>query len=167
MIRRIALFSLATVFVSSAAALADDMGGEPVPVPAPAPAVVVVEEEPVTAPPPPFVTMESRSIGAGVGISWGDGVISFEGQRHAFSVAGMSLGDLGVAKLISEGAVSNLENLADFEGTYVAVGAGASAGVGASVISMRNQHGVVISLKSDVEGVQLALGPEGLRVTLD
>jgi hypothetical protein len=165
MIRRIALMSVALVSVSFSAVQADEMGGESIPVPAPA--VVVVEEEPVTAPPPPFVTLESRSIAAGVGISWGDGVISFEGQRHAFSVAGLSLGDLGVAKLISEGAVSNLDELADFEGHYVAVEAGAAAGVGASVVSMRNQNGVVINLKSEVEGVQLSLGPEGLRITLD
>jgi hypothetical protein len=165
MIRRIAVLGVALVFVSFSAVQADDMGGGSVPVPAPA--VVVEEEEPVTAAPPPFVTLESRSIAAGIGVSWGDGVISFEGQRHAFSVAGVSLGDLGAAKLISEGAVSNLDDLADFEGNYVAFEAGAAAGIGASFVTMRNENGVVISLKSEMEGVQLSLGPEGLRITLD
>ena len=121
----------------------------------------------MTAPPPPYVSMESTSIAAGIGLSWGEGVLTFEGQRHAFSVKGLSLIDLGVAKLISEGAVSNLEELSDFEGHYAAIEAGAAAGVGASVLSMRNEHGVVIHLRSDVEGVALALGPEGFRITLD
>jgi hypothetical protein len=163
MIRRIVAMSVALTFVSFAAAQADDPGGEDIVVPPPAAAV----EEPVTAPPPPYVSMESMSIAAGIGLSWGEGILSFEGQRHAFSVKSLSLIDLGVAKLVSEGAVSNLEELSDFEGHYVALEAGAAAGVGASVLSMRNQNGVVIDLTSDVEGVVLALGPEGFRITLD
>ena len=170
MVRRIAAMSIAMVFVSSMAVQADEMEGESIPVPPPATKVEkeqVVIEEAVTAPPPPFVTVASTSIAAGIGLSWGEGILSFEGQRHAFSVKGLSIGDLGVAKLVSEGAVSNLDDLADFEGSYVAVEAGAAAGVGASVLSMRNENGVVISLKSDIEGVQLALGAEGLQITLD
>jgi hypothetical protein len=31
---------------------------------------------------------------------------------------------------------------------------------------MRNEHGVVISLRSDVSGLQLRLGAEGVRITL-
>lgn len=161
MIRRIVAMSVALTLVSFAAAQADEPGGEDIIIPPPA------MEEPVTAPPPPYVSMESTSIAAGIGLSWGEGVLTFEGQRYAFSVRGLSLVDLGVAKLISEGAVSNLEELSDFEGHYAAVEAGAAAGVGASVLTMRNEHGVVINLKSDVEGVVLALGPEGLRITLD
>jgi hypothetical protein len=163
MIRRIIAMSIGLTLVSFAAAQADDVGGEDIDVPPPA----AVVEEPVTAPPPPYVSMESTSIAAGIGLSWGEGVLTFEGQRHAFSVKGLSLLDLGVAKLISEGAVSNLEDLSDFEGHYAAVEAGAAAGVGASVLRMRNEHGVIIRLKSDVEGVALALGPEGFRITLD
>jgi hypothetical protein len=164
MIRRIIAMSIGLTFVSFAAVQADDPGGEDIDVPRPA---AVVEEEPVTAPPPPYVSMESTSIAAGIGLSWGEGVLTFEGQRHSFSVKGLSLIDLGVAKLISEGGVEGLDRLSDFEGHYAAASAGAAAGVGASVLTMRNEHGVVIQLKSDVEGVALALGPEGFRITLD
>lgn len=163
MIRRIAAMSVALTFVSFAAAQADEPGGEDIVVPPPAKAV----EEPVTAAPPPYVSMETRSIAAGIGLNWGEGILSFEGQRHAFSVKGLSLVDLGFARLISEGAVSNLEDLSQFEGYYAAVEAGAAAGVGASVLTMRNEHGVVIQLSSGVEGVALALGPQGFRITLD
>lgn len=166
MIRRIVVMSIALSLVSLGAVKADDMGGEDIVVPPPAQEVVEVEE-PVTAPPPPYVSMESTSIAAGVGLSWGEGVLTFEGQRHSFSVKGMSLLDVGFAKLISEGAVENLASVADFAGNYVAVSAGAAAGVGASRIAMRNDNGVVIRLSSDVEGLALALGPEGLRISLD
>ena len=61
---------------------------------------------------------------------------------------------------------TNLTNLADFEGRYLAVGAGAAAGVGASALTMRNEKGVVISVKSSLRGGRLTLGPEGLRIAL-
>jgi hypothetical protein len=32
---------------------------------------------------------------------------------------------------------------------------------------MRNEHGVVITLKSTLRGVGLSLGPEGLSIALD
>ena len=166
MIRRILVMSIALSFVAFGSVQADDMGGDDIVVPPPAQAVEVMEE-PVTAAPPPWVSMKSTSIAAGIGLSWGDGILTFEGERHAFSVKGLSLIDLGFAMQVSEGAVANLNAISDFEGNYVAVEAGAAAGVGASVLSMRNGNGVVIHLRSDVSGVQLALGPEGLRITLD
>jgi hypothetical protein len=161
MIRRILAMSFALTFVSFAAAQADDMPGEDIVVPPP------VVEEAVTAAPPPYVSLTSTKIGAGIGMGWGDGWLLFEGVRHDFSLKSLSIGDLGVAKLISEGAVSNLQRLSDFDGTYVAVDAGAAAGVGAAALTMRNEHGVVISLRSDIEGVQLSFGAEGVRISLD
>jgi hypothetical protein len=162
MIRRIAAISVALTVVAFTAAQADDMPGEDIVVPPP-----VVVEEVVTAAPPAFVSLASTKIGAGIGVSWGEGWLSFEGERHDFSVQSLGLGNVGVAKLISEGYVSNLENLSDFSGTYVAVDAGAAAGVGAAAVSMRNEHGVVISLRSEIDGVALSLGAEGIRITLD
>ena len=46
----------------------------------------------------------------------------------------------------------------------VAVGAGAAAGVGGSVLTMRNQNGVTITLENDVKGVELALGAKGFNI---
>lgn len=150
---------------------ADEVGGEEIEVPpraaVPTPEpVVVTKEVPVSAPPPPFVELERKSIGAGLGVSWGEGTIYWEGQEHAFSVKGLRVGDLGLAKMIGEGHVQNLDRLEDFAGTYVAVGAGATAGKGGSAVTMRNEHGVVLSLRSQAEGVALNLGAEGFQVEL-
>jgi hypothetical protein len=169
MIRRILVLGFALAFVSVGAVQADDVGGEDVNVPPPVVAVeeTVIIEEAVTAPPPPYVSLESTSVAAGIGLSWGEGVLTFEGVRHTFSVKGLSLLDVGVATIFSEGAVENLASLEDFEGNYIAIGAGAAAGVGAGVVTMRNDHGVVIRLKADAKGLALAMGPEGLRIALD
>ena len=149
-----------------AAAQADTVEGEDIVVPT-TPAPAVVQEKPVSAPPPAWVELERRSIAPGIGISWGDGTVTFEGHPHAFSVKGLSIGDLGASKLSGLGNVQNLERIEDFAGTYMAVEAGIAAGPGASAMTMRNEHGVVITLRSDVRGAQLKLGPEGLRIVLD
>jgi hypothetical protein len=150
---------------------ADQIGTEEdIAVPTPrevAPEPVVVQQPTVTAPPPAFVELSRSSIGAGIGISWGKGTLSFEGNNYAFSVKGLSVGDIGAAKILAEGRVENLENLADFAGTYVAVEAGATAGKGGSALSMMNENGVSISLASQREGLGLTLGAQGFAVSLD
>lgn len=162
--------ALAPMF-SAQNAMADSVGDDeiiavPAPVPV-APEPVVVQAPPVTAPPPAFVELQRSSIGAGIGISWGHGTLSFEGNSYAFSVKGLSVGDVGAAKIIAEGAVENMESLSDFAGTYVAVEAGATAGKGVSSLTMMNEHGVTISLASQREGLGLTLGAQGFKVALD
>lgn len=150
-------------------AVADDMGGGRIPVPsrsAPAQPAMKMAEPAVTAAPPPFVSLRSTSIGAGVGISWGDGTLLFEGRSYPIAVKGVSLGDLGAAKISAEGNVRNLDRVADFAGTYVAVQASGAAGVGAGAVTMRNANGVVITLRSELQGAQLTLGAEGLSIAL-
>jgi hypothetical protein len=156
---------------SAQLANADQVGNEEdIAVPTPrevAPEPVVVQQPTVTAPPPAFVELSRSSIGAGIGISWGKGTLSFEGNNYAFSVKGLSVGDIGAAKILAEGRVENLENLADFAGTYVAVEAGATAGKGGSSLTMMNENGVSISLASQREGLGLTLGAQGFAVSLD
>ena len=166
MIRRITALAFALSLVPLAGALADDVGGGEV-IMIEKQTAVVVAEQPVTAPPPPFVEFDTTSIAAGIGARFGDGTLLVGGQEYKFSVKGVSLGDVGVASIVGSGHVENLENVSDFEGRYVAVEAGASAGIGVSTVTMRNEKGVVITLKSDVKGVQLVLGAKGLNVSLD
>ena len=162
--------ALAPMF-SVQVAKADTVGEEEViAVPAPreiAPEPVVVQQTPVTAPPPAFVELQRSSIGAGIGISWGHGSLSFEGNSYAFSVKGLSIGDVGAAKILAEGRVENMESLSDFAGTYVALEAGGSAGKGGSTLTMINEHGVTINLASTREGFGLTLGAQGFAIALD
>jgi hypothetical protein len=163
--------ALAPVF-SAQNAVADSIGAEEeiaVPSPAPvAPEPVVVEKQiPVTAPPPPFVELERKSLGAGIGISWGHGTLSYEGNQYGFSVKGLALGDLGASKILAEGRVEGIDSLSDFAGTYVAVEAGGAAGKGGSALTMVNENGVTITLASQREGLGLTLGAQGFAIELD
>jgi hypothetical protein len=167
-IRRIIAMGIGLSLISISAAWADEVGGEDIVVPrrrAPAPATTM--EQPVTAPPPAWVELERTSVAAGLGVQWGSGTLQFEGRNYGFSVTGVSVGDLGAAKLTALGRVHHLDDIADFEGTYVAVGAGIAAGPGAAAATMRNEHGVVITLRAASKGAQLTLGTEGLRIALD
>ena len=79
------------------------------------------------------LTLESKSVAVGVGVSWGDGVLEYRGKKYSFAVEGLSVLDLGVAKVTARGEVKNLKKLEDFNGNYAMVAAGGSAGGGVDV----------------------------------
>ena len=112
------------------------------------------------------IAMEGTSIAAGVGVNWGDGTLRFQEQNYKFSVSGLSLVDVGIAKLNAVGEVYNLTKASDLAGTYVAGEAGFAVAGGAEVMTLRNQNGVVITLSAVQEGAKLALGPAGLSITM-
>ena len=160
-----ALLVALVLFVPFSMAQADEEKGGEVDIPAPrATPPPPAAEDPVSAVPPPFLELTSTSVALGIGISWGEGELSFEGTRHPFSVRGISLLDVGASVTEGLGEVYNLENLADFEGNYVAVEAAGAAGIGNSATVMRNQNGVEISLRSELQGVELALATQGFQI---
>jgi len=112
------------------------------------------------------VSIESRSIAAGIGVSWGDGKLNFQGKEMPFSIDGLTLVDFGIAKASATGEVYNLTDISKFNGTYVAAEAGfaLAGGVGGTVL--RNQNGVVMHLHSVSTGARLQLGTSGLNVKL-
>jgi len=112
------------------------------------------------------VTIESKSVALGVGVSWGDGKLNYEGTTHTFSVKGLSVIDIGVSKVSARGKVFNLKKLEDFPGTFAAAQAGAAVGGGMSVVALRNQNGVVLELTSTQTGVKFTLAGEGIEVKL-
>jgi len=117
-------------------------------------------------PPSGKVWMESRSVALGIGVSWGDGKLTFQGKDHVFDVKGLSVIDLGVSKVTATGEVFNLKQLSEFNGNYVAGQAGATVGGGAGAIIMKNQNGVVMKLTGVGQGVQLTLAGSGVDVKL-
>ena len=110
--------------------------------------------------------LSEGSVAVGVGFSWGSGVLTDEGKEYPFSVQGLSVADVGVSRAEATGVVSNLTKLADFEGNYTAITAGAAVGGGAGASTMRNQNGVVIDLLGTTEGVKFNLSVDGMRLTL-
>jgi len=112
------------------------------------------------------VTIESKSVALGVGVSWGDGKLNYKGKTHTFSVKGLSVLDLGVSKVSARGKVYHLNKVEDFSGTYAAAQAGAAVGGGMSVVALKNETGVVMELSSTQSGVKLTLAGEGIEIKL-
>lgn len=112
------------------------------------------------------VTIESKSVALGVGVSWGDGKLHYKDKTYSFTVRGLSVVDLGVSKVSARGEVFHLDKLSDFAGTFAASEAGAAVGGGMSAVVLRNQNGVVLELTSTQTGVKLTLAGEGIEVKL-
>jgi hypothetical protein len=112
------------------------------------------------------VTIESKSVAIGVGVSWGDGVLQYKGKKYSFTVDGLSVIDLGVSKVSARGDVTNLKKLEDFAGTYTAAGAGGTVGGGAAVAALKNQNGVEMKLTATTQGVKFALAGAGVTIKL-
>jgi hypothetical protein len=112
------------------------------------------------------VTIEAKQLAAGVGYSWGDGVMKFQGKEYHFTVQGLNVAAVGFSKINAVGDVYNLKTAADLAGNYVAVSAGLSLAKGVAGLSMRNDKGVVINLRSAQQGVQLNLGVDGFNLKM-
>jgi hypothetical protein len=112
------------------------------------------------------VTLESTSIAAGIGVTWGDGKLTFKGKTYPFSVEGLSLVDWGISKAQANGDVYNLTDPAKLAGTYVAAEAGLTLAGGMGGMVLRNQDGVVLHLRSTSQGARLQLGTSGLIIKI-
>jgi hypothetical protein len=112
------------------------------------------------------VTLESKSVAIGIGVSWGDGVLEYKGKKYPFTVEGLSVVDLGVSKVSARGDVKNLKKVEDFAGNYTAAGAGATVGGGAAVAALKNQNGVEMALTATTQGVKFALAGAGVTIKL-
>ena len=112
------------------------------------------------------VTIEAKQVAAGVGWTWGDGMLMFKGKMYHFGIKGLNVAAVGFAKLNAKGDVYNLKDPSDLAGTYVTAGAGAAVIKGKAGLVMRNAKGVVINLVSTQTGVQLSLGSDGLTIVM-
>jgi hypothetical protein len=111
------------------------------------------------------VSIDMTSVAAGVGASWGSGVLKFQGQSHLFKIDGLSVGNVGVSSITAVGNVYNMNSLSQFPGNYAAVGAGVTLAGGVAGLKMQNQSGVIINLYAVQQGVQLNIGPQGFTIS--
>ena len=112
------------------------------------------------------VTMQSTSIAAGIGVTWGDGKLTFKGKDYPFSIEGLTLVDWGISKAQAEGDVYNLTDPAKLGGTYLAAEAGLTLAGGMGGMVLRNQDNVVLHLRSVSQGARLQLGTSGLTIKM-
>ena len=113
-----------------------------------------------------LVEFSTGSISAGIGFAWGGGKLTQGGKEYPLKVDGLSVGAVGITKATAYGKVYKLANLTDINGTYTAIGTGATVGAGGSAITMQNSKGVIIDLYTTTEGVHFALGGAGVTIEL-
>jgi len=112
------------------------------------------------------VKISSKAVAIGVGVTWGDGTLSYQGKNYTFSVDGISVVDLGASDVTSVGEVFYLNKLEDFSGNYTAGEAGIAIGGGPSDTIMKNPSGVVIRLHGTQKGGRLTLAGQGVTLQL-
>ena len=112
------------------------------------------------------ITFSGGSVAAGVGYSWGGGVLNFTGKEYPFTVDGLSVVDVGVSQIDGSGDVYDLQNVSDFPGTYVAAGAGAALAGGGFMAVLENEHGVIIHFYSRSQGLKLTAAGQAVVVRL-
>lgn len=111
--------------------------------------------------------LSEGTVAVGIGFTWGKGTLTYRGKKYPVKVDGLSVGEVGVDRATALGKIPNLKKLEDFDGTYVAAGAGATVVKGTSVAALKNQNGVKIALKSATKGASLKLAAEGIKLSIE
>ena len=113
------------------------------------------------------VSIESKSVAAGVGFQWGKGSLTmYDGSTHKFKISGLSIIDVGISSATLSGDVYQLTDPQDFNGTYLAAEVGLALAGGGSAVTMKNNKDVVLHLKSKQKGLKVTLAPQGLSIKL-
>lgn len=115
------------------------------------------------------VKLNSRSVSPGIGLSWGEGVLTYKGQNYPFTFQAKGLFrdvDPGITAAEMSGQVFNLDRVALFNGTYKKVEEETATKGGGSFVKIRNSHGVIINLVSTVEGRKFVLGRDGIDIKI-
>lgn len=113
-----------------------------------------------------LIEFSAGSVAAGIGFTWGSGKLIQAGKTYSLKVDGLTVGNVGITKASAWGRVYHLKNLADINGTFAAIGTGATVGGGGSAIAMRNAKGVVIDIFTTTEGASLGIGTAGVKIEL-
>jgi len=115
------------------------------------------------------VKITSRLVAFGIGLSGGEGVLTYQGRDYSFTFKATGLFrdvEEGITAAELSGQVFNLKNLADFGGNYQKVESEASDAGGGTRATMKNQNGVVVNLVSTIEGRKFNLSREGMDIEL-
>jgi hypothetical protein len=120
----------------------------------------------VNSKPDGTLLLTAKAAAAGIGYTWGNGTLYYEGHQYPFSVKGITVADVGFAEVTGRGRVYHLNHLADFSGTYAAAIGEATVGHGIGGEILRNGNGVMIRVDEITKGARLAGSGDGIQLTL-
>jgi len=115
------------------------------------------------------VKITRKSVSEAVGLSWGDGVLTYKGKDYFFTFRASGLlreVDPSITAAELSGQVFNLKKLEDFNGNYRIVKATGSVGSGGKLATIKNQNGVVLNVVATTGGHKFTLGAEGMTIEL-
>lgn len=110
--------------------------------------------------------LKFTSVAVGLGFSWGEGWLYFQGQQYPVKVEGLKLVGVGYAEVTARGEVYNLREPSDIIGTYLEAGGDAAFIKGARGSLAKNERGVVIDLSAVQKGVSLSFGGGGFKISM-
>jgi hypothetical protein len=111
--------------------------------------------------------IEEWQIAAMAETQFGHGTLGYNGQLYKFKIGGVGAGGMGVQKITATGHVYNLNDIADFAGTYFEARAGITVAEGAGGLWVQNGKKVTLHLKMHAEGLALAIGGDGLTIEME
>jgi hypothetical protein len=95
----------------------------------------------------------------------GGGTLKFGGRSYPIAVGGLGVGGMGASRLTASGSVYGLARKDDFAGAYVQVRHGwALADLGRGSLWLANSKGVTMKLQVRRQGLQTALGADGVLI---
>ncbi len=112
------------------------------------------------------IYIENWNVQAIATMAVGKGKLKWNGQVYNFEIGGVGVGGVGINKIHATGQVNNLKSINDFPGKYFEVKASGTVVAGGGAIAMENEKDVVIKLTSNNKGVNLAVGPKGVDITM-
>ena len=107
-----------------------------------------------------------KSVAAGVGFSWGNGFLIFQGQTYPIKVKGFSIVTASISPTNIVGNVFGLKDPADIAGDYRTLEAGAAVGVGVGRIRAKNDKGVTLELDAESKGVKVDLSAGSFTIAM-
>ncbi len=115
------------------------------------------------------VTIAERQFGLLLGGSTGSGTLTFQGKKYPFKIKGLSAGaNVGISKMSATGAVYDLKQVSQFPGTYTKFESSIALGGGVGGLHLKNEHGVIMNLRSRTKGLDLNIGNmSGMTVTME
>ena len=102
-----------------------------------------------------------------VGVSGGQGAMTFQGRRFPLAIGGVSLGaTIGASRAELIGTATNVHRPSDIEGTYSATEAGLAVAGGGKVAVLRNSKGVVLRVRGKQIGLMFSVDLSGMQVSI-
>ncbi|MGO9932205.1 MAG: hypothetical protein ACLPV8_10385 [Steroidobacteraceae bacterium] len=110
------------------------------------------------------VRLEGGAASPGAAFAWEGGQIDYQGNRHAFSITGLSIANVPTGSVSAAGIVKRLRSLSEFAGSYVAAAAEAGVTAGRPVAYLKNDRGVLIQFVARNAGQRFDVSVNGVRI---